>query len=96
MAREIRATVKFVGEPGKAEINAFARAIVPLLKERAEEIVAMCNAPENRAAFEAYSAEMAYWRAKRAERHVYSGVGYGACVGDAGVFGTGRNYKGIH
>ena len=68
MAREIRATVKFVGEPGKAEINAFARAIVPLLKERAEEIVAMCNAPENRAAFEAYSAEMAYWRAKREER----------------------------
>lgn len=41
MAREIRATVEFVGEPGKAEINAFARAIVPLLKERAEEIVAM-------------------------------------------------------
>lgn len=40
MAREIRATVEFVGEPGKAEINAFARAIVPLLKERAEEIVA--------------------------------------------------------
>ena len=68
MAREIRATVEFVGEPGKAEINAFARAIVPLLKERAEEIVAMCNAPENRAAFEAYSAEMAYWRAKREER----------------------------
>ena len=68
MAREIRATVKFVGEPGKAEINAFARAIIPLLKERAEEIVAMCNAPENRAAFEAYSAEMAYWRAKREER----------------------------
>lgn len=28
----------------------------------------MCNAPENRAAFEAYSAEMAYWRAKREER----------------------------
>ena len=27
-----------------------------------------CNAPENRAAFEAYSAEMAYWRAKREER----------------------------
>ena len=53
MAREIRATVEFVGEPGKAEINTFARAIVPLLKERAEEIVAMCNAPENRAAFEA-------------------------------------------
>ena len=68
MSREIRATVEFVGEPGKAEINTFARAIVPLLKERAEEIVAMCNAPENRAAFEAYSAEMAYWRAKREER----------------------------
>ena len=65
MAREIRATVEFVGEPGKAEINAFARAIVPLLKERAEEIVAMCNAPENRAAFEAYSAEMAYCQERR-------------------------------
>ena len=44
MAREIRATVEFVGEPGKAEINAFARAIVPLLKERAEEIVAYWRA----------------------------------------------------
>ena len=38
MAREIRATVEFVGEPGKAEINTFARAIVPLLKERAAEM----------------------------------------------------------
>lgn len=30
MAREIHATVEFVGQPGKAEINAFARSIVPL------------------------------------------------------------------
>ena len=45
-----------------------AREIRATVKERAEEIVAMCNAPENRAAFEAYSAEMAYWRAKREER----------------------------
>lgn len=69
MARqEIKTTVEVVGEPGKAEYEALARALAPWLMERAEEIIAMCNAPENRAAFEACAAEMAYWRAKREER----------------------------
>ncbi len=68
MARqEIKTTVEVVGEPGKAEIKAFVRAIVPLLKRDAEMIAAYCE--KNKEDFEAFKVKRAAWLAEmEAER----------------------------